>query len=253
MPRSYRRFASRLAVVAAVISATGCISEPGETEAVAQSPVTQPPVAPPVRDEASQPYPPAPPNLATAPATPPEGPGLYEVSFETTKGTVVVEVHRDWAPNGAHHFYDLVTRGFYNDVKFFRVVPNFMVQFGINGNPNVSSVWSEATLIDDPVRKSNKRGYITYAKTGRPNSRSTQVFINFTSNAFLDSQGFAPFGEVIKGMDVVDSLESRYNEQPSQRQFDIQTKGNKFLDAAFPGLDHIVSATVTSVDGRPVE
>lgn len=225
---------------------TGCVGEPAGNEAAAQ-----PPVAPAAVAQAGG-YPPAPEVLAEAPPVPPQGPNEYEVTFQTTGGTFVVAVRRDWAPIGADHFYYLVKRGFYDDVKFFRVIPGFMVQFGINGNPNVSNVWREATLTDDPVRKSNKRGYITYAKTGRPNSRSTQVFINFADNAFLDGQGFAPFGDVIKGMDVVDGLESRYGGQPSDRQFDIQTKGNRFLDAAFPGLDAIVSARVTSENGEAV-
>src|ERR1700733_14886286 len=123
-----------------------------------------------------------------------KAPDTYRVQLTTTKGNIVIEVHRDWAPLGADRFYNLVRAGFFTDASFFRVVPNFMVQFGLPGNTAVNKAWENPNFRDDPVKESNKRGYITFAKTGAPNSRSTQLFINYKDNAFLDSQGFAPFG-----------------------------------------------------------
>jgi len=175
----------------------------------------------------------------------PEG-DKYRVKFETTAGDFVVEVHRHWAPVGAERFHELVTAGFYDDCKFFRVMlkPDpFMVQFGINGDPKVMSEWREKKIKDDPVRKSNKKGYITFATSG-PNSRTTQVFINYRANTRLDNDGFAPFGEVVEGMDVVESLYSTYGDAPSQKQDRIQKEGNKFLEANFPNLDAIKKATL---------
>lgn len=171
-------------------------------------------------------------------------PDTYRVKFETSKGDFVVEVHRDWAPLGAERFHELVSNGFYDDCKFFRVVSGFMVQFGISGDPKVSAKWDEAKLKDDPVRRSNKKGFMTYAKTGMPNSRTTQVFINFENNARLDADGFAPFAEVVEGMDVVESLYSGYGEAPSKLQFEIKEQGNKILETRFPKLDSIKKATI---------
>jgi peptidyl-prolyl cis-trans isomerase A (cyclophilin A) len=170
----------------------------------------------------------------TAPAT-------YKVNFDTSAGTFVVEVHRDWAPKGADRFYNLVKNGYYDDTRFFRVVPNFMVQFGINGNPALQSSWQNAVMGDDPVKESNKRGYITFATRG-PGSRTTQVFINFKDNSGLDRQGFAPFGQVVQGMDVVDKINAQYREQPSQAM--IQSQGNAYLNKDFPKLDYIKKATI---------
>ena len=170
----------------------------------------------------------------TAPAT-------YKVDFDTSAGTFVVEVHRDWAPKGADRFYNLVKNGFYDGTRFFRVVPNFMVQWGMNGSPAIQSVWQNANLTDDPVKQSNKKGYITFANAG-PNSRSTQVFINFKDNAFLDKQNFAPFGEVVQGMDVVEKINPQYREEPSQQM--IRTQGNAYLEKSFPKLDYIKKATI---------
>lgn len=173
-----------------------------------------------------------------------EGANTYRVKFETTAGDFVVEVHRDWAPIGAERFHELVKSGFYDNCKFFRVVESFMVQFGISGDPKVMDKWRENKIKDDPVRKSNKRGFITYAKSGMPNSRTTQVFINYGNNSRLDNDGFAPFGEVVEGMDVVDKLYSTYGETPSQAQQRIQYEGNKFLEEKFPKLDSIKKATL---------
>ncbi len=171
-----------------------------------------------------------------------QAPDTYKVNFDTSRGTFVVQVHRDWAPLAADRFYNLVKNGFYDDVRFFRVVPNFMVQFGMNGNPAITRAWSGTTLKDEPTKQSNKRGYITFARTGAPNSRGTQVFINYKDNAFLDKQGFAPFGEVIQGMDVVDKINAMYGEKPEQSQ--ITAAGNAYLNKEFPKLDYIKTATI---------
>lgn len=177
----------------------------------------------------------------TAPAT-------YNVKVDTSAGTFVVQVHRDWAPNGADRFYNLVKNGFYDDTRFFRVISGFMVQFGIHGDPAVSAVWRGARIPPDPVKQSNKRGYITYAMGGSPDTRTTQVFINFQENANLDQMGFAPFGEVVSGMDVVDKIYSEYGEgAPRGRgpeQGRIQAEGNAYLTKAFPKMDYIRTATI---------
>ena len=156
----------------------------------------------------------------------------------------VIEVTRAWAPKGADRFYNLVKYGYFDGGRFFRVVKNFMVQFGIHGDPKLNAIWSEQNIADDPVLQSNKRGFVTFAKRNDPNSRSTQVFINFKDNAFLDGQAFAPFGQVVSGMEVVDKLNGEYGEQPSQMQPQIQSGGNPFLAKNFPRLDYINKATI---------
>ncbi len=171
---------------------------------------------------------------ATAPAT-------YKAKFDTSAGAFVIEVHRAWAPKGADRFYNLVKNGFFDDCRFFRVVPNFMVQFGINGNPAIQEHWANANIPDDPAKETNKRGTVTFANRG-PNTRTTQVFVNFKDNAFLDKQGFAPFGEVVSGMDVVEKITSQYGERPNQGQ--IQSNGNEYLNKSFPKLDYVKSATI---------
>ena len=176
------------------------------------------------------------PAKLTAPA-----PAVFKAAFDTSAGPFVIEVHRDWAPKGADRFYNLVRNGFFTDVRFFRVVSNFMVQFGINGDPAIQKHWAEANIPDDPVVQKNARGYVTFAKRNSPNSRSTQVFINFKDNAFLDSQGFAPFGQVVSGMEVVDKIYSVYGEAPDQMR--IQSQGNAYLKS-FPKLDYVKSATI---------
>ena len=171
----------------------------------------------------------------TAPAT-------YKANFDTSAGAIVIEVHRDWAPLGADRFYNLVKNGFFDNARFFRVVPNFMVQFGMNGDPAVTAAWQGATLKDEPTKETNKKGYVTFAKTGAPNSRGTQVFINFKDNGFLDSQGFAPFGQVVSGMDVAEKITSQYGESPNQGR--ITAEGNVYLTKEFPKLDYIRKATI---------
>jgi len=176
-----------------------------------------------------------------------KAPATFKAKFDTSKGVFVVEVNRDWAPNGADRFYNLVKNGFYDDVRFFRVISGFMVQFGINGNPKISAPWREARIADDPVKQSNKRGYITYAMAG-PNTRTSQVFINFADNANLDNSGFSPFGRIISGMEVVDQLNAEYGEgAPRGRGPDqgrIQAEGNAYLNKDFGRLDYVKKATI---------
>src|SRR5262245_10371294 len=170
-------------------------------------------------------------------------PATFKANFDTSVGTFVVEVHRDWAPNGADRFYNMVKNGYFDNVRFFRVVPNFMVQFGISGDPALNTVWREARIPPDPVKQTNTRGYVTFAMAGRPDTRTTQVFINFGDNAFLDSQGFAPFGRVTTGMNVVDKIFNGYGDGPPQgkgpNQGRLQTEGNAYLVKEFPKLDYI--------------
>jgi peptidyl-prolyl cis-trans isomerase A (cyclophilin A) len=186
-------------------------------------------------------------SLANPAALNEKAPATYKAKFDTSKGVFIVEVRRDWAPNGADRFYNLVKNGFFDDTRFFRVVPNFMVQFGINGDPKVSAPWRGARIQDDKVTQSNKRGLITFATSG-PNSRTTQVFINFKDNNFLDGQGFAPFGQVVTGMNVVDALYSGYGEgAPSGKGPDqgrIQMEGNDYLTKSFPQLDYVKKASI---------
>jgi len=170
-----------------------------------------------------------------------EAPATYKASFDTSAGTFVITVHKAWAPKGAQRFYNLVKNGFYDECRFFRVVPDFMVQFGINGDPSIQSGWANANITDDPATQSNKKGYVTFATRGK-DTRTTQVFVNFKDNAFLDKQGFAPFGEVTSGMDVVEKITSQYGEKPNQGS--IQSQGNTYLKAQFPKLDYVKKATI---------
>ena len=181
-------------------------------------------------------------NLKNPSALKERAPAVYKAKFDTSAGVFVVEVHTDWAPNGADRFYNLVKNGFYDNCRFFRVVPGFMVQFGINGDPAIQSNWVNATIPDEPVKQGNTRGFITFAKSAAPNSRTTQVFINFKDNAFLNRQGFSPFGKVIAGIEVVDKIYSGYGEQPDQGH--TQAEGNAYLTKAFPKLDYIKKATI---------
>jgi peptidyl-prolyl cis-trans isomerase A (cyclophilin A) len=178
---------------------------------------------------------------ATAPET-------FRAVFNTTKGRVVIEVTRSLAPNGADRFYNLVRSGYFTDIAFFRVIPGFMCQFGIDGDPAVSAKWRDANLNDDPVKGSNTRGTITFATAG-PNTRTTQLFINFGDNANLDGQGFAPFGKVVEGMDAVDKINGEYGESPDQGR--IQGEGNAYLKQQFPNLDYIKSASILTVASAP--
>jgi peptidyl-prolyl cis-trans isomerase A (cyclophilin A) len=179
-----------------------------------------------------------------------KAPDVYRAKFLTTKGVIVIEVHRDWAPQGADRFYNLVKHGYYNQASFFRVLSSprpFVVQFGINADPKVNAVWQGANIKDDPVTKSNGRGTVTFA-TGGPNTRTTQIFINLGDNKGLDGMGFAPFGTVVEGMDaVVDHLYGEYGEGASGHQDLIQSGGKAYLDKNFPKLDSITSATIEEI------
>lgn len=183
-----------------------------------------------------------------------KAPDTYKARFDTSQGPFVIEVHRDWAPKAADRFYNLVKNGYYDDCRFFRVIPGFMVQVGINGTPSTQAAWREAKITDDPVKESNKRGYVTFASAGA-NTRTTQFFINFGDNTNLDKPGacgagcaFPPFGQVTQGMDVVDKLYSGYGEGaprgrgPEQQR--IQTEGNAYLVKDFPKMDYIKKATI---------
>jgi peptidyl-prolyl cis-trans isomerase A (cyclophilin A) len=159
----------------------------------------------------------------------------------TSKGAITMETHHSWAPNGVDRFGDLVAADFYTDARFFRVISGFVAQFGINGTPATNAMWSSRTIPDDPVVRTNTRGYVTYAQTSAPDSRTTQLFINTADNSYLDNMGFAPFALVTDGMDIVDKLDAEYGEQPDQSM--ISATGNAYLTANFPNLDYITSVT----------
>jgi peptidyl-prolyl cis-trans isomerase A (cyclophilin A) len=224
-----------LPVLVALVAASACgrrekpSPSPSPTVAVAK-PTPSPTPLPALLD----------PEQATDPA-----PERFRVRFETTKGPFVVEVRRKWAPHGADRFYNLVKLGYYDGVTFFRVLENFMAQFGIHGDPKVSAVWRYAQIPDDPVVQSNTRGMVTFAMAG-PDSRTTQIFINYKDNSNLDPMGFAPFGRVVEGLSVVDELYSDYGEGaprgPGPNQGRAQARGNEYLRREFPKLDHIKSA-----------
>ena len=174
------------------------------------------------------------------------GEGSYTVTLATTKGDVVVEVFPGWAPLGAARFRELVEDGFFDGCRFFRVVPGFVVQFGINGDPAVRSKWDKK-ILDDPVTQSNKRGILTFATSG-PDSRTTQLFISLKDNSSsLDPQGFSPFARVVSGMEFVDEITSEYRERPQQQI--IERKGNAYLEREFPNLDYVKTATIDASGG----
>ena len=181
-----------------------------------------------------------------APAMQAQAPAVFDTTFESTAGPFTVRTHRDWSPRGADRFYNLARSGFYDGQKFFRVVPNFVVQWGIHGDPAVSNTWKQATIKNDPVDRSNSRGFVTFAMAG-PDTRTTQVFINLADNDFLDQNpaGFAPFGEVVEGMENVEAIDASAGERPQQGQ--IQSRGNAYLDEVFPQLDTIERTSVTTV------
>jgi cyclophilin family peptidyl-prolyl cis-trans isomerase len=234
---------SRLAVLLAlgVAFAGGCRRE--ETRAPSASATAAAPTAAPTVAPTTAPSPLRP--LLDPPHATEQAPDRFRVRFETTKGPFVIEVTRAWAPRGADRFYNLVRVGYYDDVAFFRVIENFMVQFGIHGDPAVNAAWRQARIPDDPVTQSNKRGMVTYAMAG-PDTRTTQLFINFRDNAGLDGQGFSPFGRVVEGLSVVDSLYSGYGEgAPSgvgPEQGRAQGEGNAYLKSRFPKLDFVKTA-----------
>jgi peptidyl-prolyl cis-trans isomerase A (cyclophilin A) len=188
---------------------------------------------------------------AVAAARPPD---VFDVRLETSKGPIVIEVHREWAPLGAARFHDLVRARYYDDTRVFRVVAGRWAQFGINGDPRVSARWRHRTIPDDPPRVSNARGTVAFA-FAVPQGRTTQVFVSLADNAALDAQGFAPFGRVIEGMDVADALETTYGETAgggirAGHQDPLFTGGNAYLDREFPRLDRILRAVVTRSAAR---
>jgi peptidyl-prolyl cis-trans isomerase A (cyclophilin A) len=183
-----------------------------------------------------------------APAKQEPVPAIFHVKLDSSKGLVDIEVHRDWAPKGADRFFQLVKSGFYDGARFFRVVRGFVVQFGINGDPQIDALWASGMLPDDPVKHPNGKGTVTYAKPG-PNARTTQLFINLADNRKdLDRQGFAPIGQVVDGMSVVESLYGFYGDMPPGGQGPdpnkIAQQGNEYLETHFPRLDFIKKETV---------
>jgi peptidyl-prolyl cis-trans isomerase A (cyclophilin A) len=180
-----------------------------------------------------------------------KAPDTFQVKFVTTRGEFTVTVTRAWAPLGADRFYSLVKHHFYDNASFFRVVPGFVVQFGLSAYPPVSAAWAKANLKDDPVTQSNKRGYLTFATAG-PNTRTTQVFINLKDNSSLDGQGFAPFGVVdAAGMKVVDMFYDQYGDATPREYQDLITKeGKAYLDKNWPKLDSIKTATLVGAAGE---
>lgn len=244
----------RACCVALALVLAGCAGETGDAGGE----------APPPADAAEGEAPAEAPEVQGGEAVPPEAnplmnpsapemnmmaPADFRVRLVTSKGDVVLEIHRDWAPNGVDRFFNLVRNGFFDGARFFRVLEGFVAQFGINGDPAIQSHWRTARIPDDPVVESNTRGRLTYAMGG-PNTRSTQLFINYGDNSRLDSQLFAPIGEVVEGMDVVESLYSGYGEGPpggaGPDQSRIQMQGNEYLNEEFPRLDYIERAEIIS-------
>jgi cyclophilin family peptidyl-prolyl cis-trans isomerase len=217
------------ALLAAGLMLTGCSSSKKEAEKERQEPPA-----------AQQQAPAETPKPAEEKKAEPAGANVYKVKFETSKGNFIVEVHRDWAPIGADRFRDLVKDKFFDGARFFRVVPNFIVQFGLAADPAKTKKWDKP-IKDDPVTRTNKTGTLVFATAGAE-TRTSQLFINLKSNQMLDSQGFAPFAQVIEGMDVVQKITPKYGERPDQE--DIRTKGNSYLNAKFPDLDYIKRATI---------
>jgi peptidyl-prolyl cis-trans isomerase A (cyclophilin A) len=246
-------------VVLSALFATGCSRSPGEPASIGETAATaaqasgSAPASVPVAAASSSVSAPAPrlsgplastlhPALLDPSKANERAPGVFKAKFQTSRGDFVVEVHRDWAPNGADRFYNLIHLGFYDDTRLFRAIDGFMVQFGISGDPAVNTTWQEQDVPDDPVTQSNKRGFVTFAQRNTPNTRSTQVFINYNDNSRLDGMRFAPFAQVVQGMDVVDSVFKGYGEAPNQGR--IQAQGNAYLDNQFPRLDSIRHAEI---------
>jgi peptidyl-prolyl cis-trans isomerase A (cyclophilin A) len=249
-----------LVVAGMGLALSGCKKEPAAEAPPPEQPKAEAPAQP--KTETPAPAPAQPAVTASAPAVAPKSgfdrallraamlkdkaPDTFQVKFATTRGDFTVTVHRDWAPIGADRFYNLVKHHFYDNASFFRVVPGFVVQFGLSAYPPVSAAWDQANIQDEPVTQSNKRGYLTYAKTSMPNTRSTQIFINLKDNAGLDRQGFSPFGLVdAQGMKVVDMLYDQYGDSgPEQDQ--ISKLGKPYIDKGWPKLDSIKTATLVA-------
>jgi peptidyl-prolyl cis-trans isomerase A (cyclophilin A) len=191
--------------------------------------------------------------LLSAPAEAERAPAVFRVRFETTRGPFIVEARRAWAPAGVDRFYQLARLGYYDGTRFFRVVDGFMVQWGISGDTAVARAWGDRRIADDPVTQSNRRATVTFATSG-PNTRTTQLFVNYRDNTFLDAQGFAPLGEVVEGMDVVDNLWRSYGDAPpggrGPDQARIVRDGELYLAREFPRLDKVLRAHVEPVSVR---
>jgi peptidyl-prolyl cis-trans isomerase A (cyclophilin A) len=223
--------------IATVIVLCASVLVCAQTPAPKSSPAKSSPVKPSATHSAAAPRP----SLLNPASLKAKAPAVFKAKFTTTAGDFVVEVHRDWAPLGADRFYNLVRYGYFTNAAFFRVVPGFVVQFGLSADPAVNKVWDAARIQDDPVVQSNKRGNLVFATAG-PNTRTTQLFINYADNARLDRMGFAPFGAVVEGMDVVDKIYPGYGESP--RQDLITNQGDAYLKASFPRIDKIRLAQV---------
>jgi peptidyl-prolyl cis-trans isomerase A (cyclophilin A) len=241
-----------LAVPATAVGAQGTSSTAKQTPAkpTTQKPTTQKPAGTAAKPAGTKPKAAAstakpaaaPAALRTPSKLKEKAPETYQVNFDTSIGSFVVDVTRSWAPIGADRFYNLVKNGFYDGNRFFRVLPGFVAQFGLYGDPKVGALWREATIPDEPVTQSNKRGTLVFAKAAAPNTRTTQLFINFRDNTRLDAGGFAPFGVISSGMEIVDKINAEYGEAPDQGL--IQEQGNAYLTKAFPKLDYIKKATI---------
>ena len=232
--------------VAAAAGQTGSTSKPAsQTPAkpsTAKPAATKPSTARPAGAKPA-PKPAAPSAALRSPSKLTEkAPEVFNVAFDTTAGPFLVQVNRSWAPNGADRFYNLVKHGYYDNNRFFRVVPGFVVQFGINGDPKTQSFWEDANIKSDPVTQSNRRGTLVFAMAGHPDTRTTQLFINYRDNTRLDQMGFAPFGQVVSGMEAVDKINAMYGEEPDQGL--INSQGNAYLNKEFPKLDYIRKATL---------
>ena len=191
-------------------------------------------------------------TVAAPPKSDPQAPDQFQVRFQTTKGDFVAEINREWSPRGVDRFHRMVSDGYFQEIAIFRAVPNFMFQFGLHGNPDVNKDWAEARIQDDtPVGISNLPGTLCFAKTGAPNSRSVQMFVNLGPNASLDGQGFTPFGKVIHGMDVVRAINTEYGENPQGEdvQGKIKREGNDYVLKRFPRIDLIRSVEFEQPNG----
>lgn len=211
---------------------------PSEVNPAESTPPETPAAEPPSAKDAPSGTRPAQPTPARLPQ---KDPNIVAVQLKTTKGDIVIELHKDWAPLGVARFRELVESGYFDGARFFRVVPGFVVQFGIAANPLLTAKWQGTEIQDDPVLQSNTRGIVTFATAGR-NTRTTQLFINLADNPRLDNMGFAPIGRVVRGMDAVDSIDSRYGEAPQQPR--IEAEGEAYLSHEFPNLDKIISARI---------